>query len=102
MQRFIALYAPPQYPTAFQEHYAQVHVPIVETMPGIRQMSYAFDVAALNGDTTYGCVFEAEFEDREALLAALGSPQGEKAAADLANFAAAGVVLLDYEVARSR
>jgi len=102
MHRFMALYAPPQDPAAFQEYYTKVHVPLVEDLPGIRNISYSFDVAVLQGEPAYACVFEAEFDDREALLGGLGSPEGAKAAADVANFATGGVVLLDYEVSQHR
>ena len=102
MQRFLALYSRPEDATAFREHYTTVHAPLVEALPGIRNISYAFDVTALQGDTTYGCVFEAEFDDEGASQAALGSPEGDKAAAELANFSGAGVELLTYDVARYR
>lgn len=102
MQRFLALYSGPEDAAAFREHYATVHLPLVEALPGIRNINYAFDVTALQGATTYGCVVEAEFDDEDALQAALGSPAGEKATADLSNFASAGVELLTYEAARTR
>lgn len=102
MHRFIVLYPRPQDVEAFRQHYSEVHVPLVQAMPGIKNMSYSFDATVLQGDAEYACVFEAEFEDRAALETALGSPQGAAAAADVANFATGGVVLLDYEVAGIR
>lgn len=102
MHRFVALYPPPLDVAAFQHHYTQVHVPLVEDLPGIRNIAYSFDVTVVAEDAAYACVFEAEFDDRAALQAALESPQGVKAAADVANFASGGVVLLDYPVAPQR
>lgn len=102
MHRFVALYPPPQDLEAFTQYYSDVHVPLVAALPGIRNMSYSFDATVLHGDAEFVCVFEAEFEDRAALQSALGSPQGAAAAADVANFATGGVVLLDYEVAGIR
>jgi uncharacterized protein (TIGR02118 family) len=98
VHRFLALYPPPKGPGAFREHYVSVHVPLVEAMPGIRNMAYSFDATVLAGDVRYALVFEAEFEDRAAMQAALESPEGAKAAGDLANFATGGVILLDYEI----
>lgn len=97
MHRFIALYSQPPDVAAFRKYYTELHVPLVAALPGIRTMKYSFDVAILAGDASYACVFESEFEDRAALLAALQSPEGVKAAEDVANFATGGVVLLDYD-----
>lgn len=99
MHRFIALYPQPHDVSAFQEYYAETHVPLVDALPGIRNAKYSFDVAVLAGEASYACVFEAEFEDRAALHAALQSPEGVKAAEDVANFATGGVILLDYAAA---
>jgi uncharacterized protein (TIGR02118 family) len=98
VHRFLALYPPPADPAAFREHYVSVHIPLVEAMPGIHNMAYSFNATVLAGEATYALVFEAEFDDRAAMQAALESPEGAKAAADLANFATGGVILLDYPV----
>jgi uncharacterized protein (TIGR02118 family) len=98
VHRLLALYFPPDDVGAFRKHYEEVHVPLVKAMPGIRAVNYTFDARVLHGEAKYALIFEAEFDDREALRAALESPEGAKAAADLANFASGGVVLLDYEL----
>lgn len=99
MHRFIALYSRPSDVDAFRNYYTEQHLPLVRALPGVRRMSYSFDVAVLQGDIEYACAFEADFDDRDALLSALQSPEGAKAAADLPNFATAGVQLLDFPVA---
>jgi uncharacterized protein (TIGR02118 family) len=99
VHRFIALYPQPHDVAAFQKYYTEVHVPLVDALPGIRNAKYSFDVGVLAGEASYVCVFEAEFEDRAALHAALQSPEGIKAAEDVTNFATGGVILLDYAAA---
>jgi hypothetical protein len=45
----------------------------------------------------YFCVWEGEFADKAAFGAAVGSDIGQKTAADVANYATGGVMLLHYE-----
>ena len=66
--------------------------------PGLRGYSYAFDVAAADGDSPYFCVFEADFDDAAAMAAAQGSPQGQATRADVANYATGGVIVVNYEL----
>lgn len=99
MHRFLALYPQPLDVVAFRKYYTEVHVPLVDALPGIRNAKYSFDVAVLAGEASYACVFEADFEDRAALHAALQSAEGVEAAKDVENFATGGVILLDYEAA---
>jgi uncharacterized protein (TIGR02118 family) len=55
-------------------------------------------VAATQGQTPYFAVFEAEFADAAAMTAARASPQGQQAAADVANYATGGAVVIHYAV----
>jgi uncharacterized protein (TIGR02118 family) len=43
-------------------------------------------------------VFEADFDDAEAMQAAQASPQGQAIRADVANYATGGVVVVNYEL----
>lgn len=96
MYRLLVLYSPPADPDHFRRYYVETHVPIAETMPGLLASRYAFEPAALGGDSPYFCIFEGEFADKAAFEAALASPEGKRTAADLANYAMAGVTLLHY------
>ena len=48
-------------------------------------------------DAPYYYLAELLFDDMEALQAALGSPEGQAAAGDLANFATGGATLMIAE-----
>ena len=67
-------------------------------MPGLRGYRYSFDVAAREGESPYFCVFEGDFDDAAALRAGRGSAEGQAAAADTANYATGGIVVLHYEL----
>ena len=52
--KLVVLYAPAADPAAFDEHYRDVHAPIVDTIPGLQRRSLAkFVGAADDGDVPY-------------------------------------------------
>jgi len=100
MHRMLVLYPPPADPAAFRSYYVETHLPLAEKIPGLRSYTYGFDLATPDGsDSPYFAKFEGEFDDEASFLAGLGSPEGQAAGADLANFATGGAVLLHYDVA---
>ena len=74
------------------------HLPLVTRMPGLLTWRYSFEVAATQRQTPYFAVFEAEFADAAAMTAARASPQGQQVAADVANYATGGAVVIHYPV----
>ena len=98
VHRLLVLYPPPTDPDHFRSYYEGNHLKLVDQWPGLRGYSYAFDVAAAEGDSPYFCVFEADFDDAAAMAAAQGSPQGQATRADVANYATGGVVVVNYEL----
>jgi uncharacterized protein (TIGR02118 family) len=98
VHRLLVLYPPPTDPDHFRRYYEETHLKLVAEWPGLRRYSYAFDVAAAEGDSPYFCVFEADFDDAAAMAAAQGSPQGQATRADVANYATGGVVVVNYEL----
>ena len=88
MTRFLALYTTPSDPAAFDRHYHDVHVPLAKQLPGLRRYTISRNVTPLRGEQNYYLVAELEYDDMEALRAAFASPQGQAAAADVANLTA--------------
>ena len=84
-------YGHPTDPAAFDAHYMSTHVPLVEKIPGVASFT-ARHCASLD-DSAPPCYLIAElgFASREALDAALSSPEAQAAGRDLANFATGGV-----------
>lgn len=87
-------YGTPTDPDAFRQHYEQVHVPLALALPGAADLRYSLDVDTLAGDSAVAATFHATFPSREALDAALASPEGQAAQADVPNFASGGVTIL--------
>ena len=96
MHKLIALYHPPKSKAQFRDHLTKVHLPLVAKFPRLRSLRYGFDVDAGSQSAPYFAVVECEFDNEASLRAALASPEGEAAAADVPNYAAAGVTIITF------
>jgi uncharacterized protein (TIGR02118 family) len=96
MHRMLVLYNEPKDPAHFKKYYAETHVPLASKIPGIRNMSYSFDVKPLGPGKAYFCVFEADFDSEAALMNGLGSKEGKAVAADVPNYASGGVAMSHF------
>ncbi len=93
------MYRPPHDPAAFMDHYFAVHAPLVKTIPGLRSYVVSDSPVTFPDGTgaPYALIAHLAFDDAEALSAALASPEGRAAAADVAAFATGGVTMLTYD-----
>ena len=98
MAKLIALYKQPADAAAFDRYYHSTHIPLAKTVPGLRryEISNGAVVAPQGGASLY-LVAVLSFDSMDAIQQALASPQGVATAADLANFAQAGVELLLFD-----
>ena len=98
MAKLIALYKKPQDVAAFDRYYYSTHVPLAKTVPGLRSYEVSTGaVASGTGDSGLHLVAILGFDSMAAIQQALGSPQGQATAGDLANFGQAGVELLMFD-----
>ena len=80
------------------KYYFSTHVPIAKKVPGLRRYEVSSGpVASPQGDSAYHLAAILWFDSLAAIQAALGSPEGQATAGDLANFAQAGVDLLIFD-----
>lgn len=100
MYRITVTYGHPADQAAFDAHYDSVHQPLAAALPGLRAFTTC-RAEALPGDPEPGHYLQAQldFDDRDAALAAFGSPAGQAAGADVATFATGGATLTGGEVA---
>ena len=97
MAQVLVLYNTPADPAAFDRYYHEKHIPIAKKIPGLR--SYSINdgpVQALAGTAPH-LVAILTFDSMAAINAALTSPEGQAAAADLPNFASGGATLLTFD-----
>jgi uncharacterized protein (TIGR02118 family) len=93
MPRFIALYHAPADPEAFDAHYRDVHTPIIERYPNLRQMRLSHPQGVAGQPAPYYLMAEMIFDTDADLQAALRSESGAASARDLRNFAQTGVTM---------
>jgi uncharacterized protein (TIGR02118 family) len=97
MAQLLVVYHTPADPAAFDHYYHQTHIPLAKKIPGLR--SYLISsgpVQALAGTAPH-LIATLNFDSMAELSAALGSPEGQAAAADLPNFASGGATVLMHD-----
>lgn len=87
MVKLIAIYKKPEDLEAFDRHYNEVHAPLAAQMPGLVSLEVNKIYGAPGGESNLHLVAEMLFETKEALQAALASPEGRAAGKDLMGFA---------------
>ena len=99
MVKATALYGHPEDPAAFEEYYANTHVPLVEKVPNLQRFEAAKIVATPDGsEPPYHRIAELYFEDMEQMQDSLASDEGQAMVADLQNFATGGVTIFFSEI----
>lgn len=95
MVKLVVAYGQPEDPAAFDEHYAATHIPLVEKIPNLRRFESGKVVGTPDGSAPpFYYLAELSFDDAEQLQAAMVSPEGEAAGADVATFATGGATLM--------
>ena len=98
MAKLLVMYRKPTDPAAFDRHYAEVHVPIAKTIPGLR--GYEVSNGAIGtptGPSDFHLIATLHFDDVAAIQNAFASPEGQAAAGDLKNFASGGTEMLIFD-----
>ncbi len=100
MIRISSLHGFPADPAEFDRYYREVHTPIVQRIPGVRNIRFGRVLETENGSPPpYYLVSDVYFDNMASLQAALDSPEMAEALEDLPNFATGGVTILfcEYE-----
>lgn len=92
--KLVAIYATPDDPDAFEEHYRKVHVPLVQQVPGLADLRLIRRNKRLLGTADVYLIAEMIFPDQEAFENAMASPENRATGKDLANFAKDKVTLI--------
>jgi len=89
--KLVVLYTQPDDREAFDKEYAEVHMPLVEQVPGLQRTEVGRLVTALDGgEKTYHWMAELYFADQEAMQAAFGTDEGKATAAHYGKIAPPG------------
>lgn len=98
MYKLVAIYRQPTDTAAFNEHYLNVHSPLMAAVPGYERIEVSRVTRPLMGDQNLYLMFEMWFKDQDALKTALRSPQNAAAGKDLMGFAGDLVSVFTAEV----
>lgn len=98
MVKLIALYRKPADLAAFDKHYNEIHMPLARKMPGLRKVEVARCFGSPGGEPKFYLVAEMYFDDKNALMAALSSPEGKAAGKDVMSFAGDLIHMMFAEV----
>jgi uncharacterized protein (TIGR02118 family) len=96
--RITAHYNHPADPNAFLEHYRSTHAVLASKLPGLRSYGWGPAVSLDGSPTPHFLVAVMDWDTKEEAMAALGSPEGQAATEDTANFAGAGVDVNFHQV----
>jgi uncharacterized protein (TIGR02118 family) len=98
MVKLVVAYGPPDDPAAFDAHYAQTHAPLAQKIPNLRHFEAGKVLGTPDGSAApYYLIAQLSFDDAEALATAMGTDEGQAAAADVATFASGGATMMVLE-----
>jgi uncharacterized protein (TIGR02118 family) len=96
--RITSLHGFPADPAEFDRYYKAIHTPIVQRIPGVRNIRFGHALTTVDGEPPpYYLVCDVYFDDRASFDAALESPEMKEAIADVPNFATGGVTIMFCE-----
>lgn len=98
MVKLVALFKKPSDTNSFDDHYENVHIPLVKKMPGMKRIEVSKVTGAPLTAPQFYRIAEMYFENQQALNAAMMSAEGITAAKDLMSFAKEVVQMFYAEV----
>lgn len=98
MVKLIIFFRQPANVQAFEDHFANRHVPLISAMPNVVRTAVSRALGAPRGEPPFYLIHEVYFADAPAMTYALNSAQGRAAGADLMMFARDIVSLMFAEV----
>lgn len=94
MSKLVVMYPKPADPAHFDKHFRDVHMPLVQKMPGLKSFSFGPAKGLDGADGAFFWMFIGTFDSHDAIMAALGSPEGAEAVADIPNYSSAAPTIL--------
>lgn len=89
--KLTVVYGKPDDIDGFEKHYGDVHMPIVERLPGLQRTEISrVSGGPMGSPSPYHWIAELYFADEAALNEALGSPAGAESGQDFGKIAAPG------------
>ncbi|QIN79794.1 EthD family reductase [Rubrobacter marinus] len=93
MVKLTVLYGLPDDPDAFEEYYAESHMPLAARIPNVQRFESGRVAAPDGGTPPYHRIAELWFENASVMQESLSSPEGQAATDDIPNFANGGATV---------
>src|SRR5438445_13609964 len=88
MTRIVSLHGHPADPVEFDRYYREVHTPLVQRIPGVRNIRFGRVVRSEDGSPPpFYLVSDVYFDNRQALVSAQATPEMSAALVDVPRFA---------------
>src|SRR5438128_1267920 len=98
MVKLVVAYGAPQNNAAFDQHYTETHIPLVQKIPNLRRFEAGKVLGTPDGSPApYYFIAELWFDNTDELQAGMQSPEGQAAGADVSTFASGGATLMIAE-----
>jgi uncharacterized protein (TIGR02118 family) len=98
MVKLLVLYGPPEDTAAFEDHFANWHLPLVAKIPFVQRFEAGRVLGGPDGgDAPYYRVAELWFQSEETLNDALSTNEGRAAVRDVPKFATGGATVIIAE-----
>jgi uncharacterized protein (TIGR02118 family) len=98
MVKVTVLYGKPDDAAAFEDYYANKHMPLANEIPNVLRFESGVVSTTDGSEPPYQRIAELWFESAEMMEQSLGSEEGQAATGDLPNFATGGATILVSEV----
>ena len=98
MARLLVMYKTPRDAAAFDKYYADKHIPLAKTIPGVRKYEVSNgSIGTPAGPSAYHLIATLHFDDMAAIQKAFASAEGQAAVADVQVFATGGVDIFMFD-----
>jgi uncharacterized protein (TIGR02118 family) len=94
MIKVLVLFGTPEDEDTFFPHFRTTHLPLIEAVPFVEQLSTTRVAGAAMGESPFALIVELEFPSEEAMQEGLNSDPGQAMARDYPAFASGGVTVL--------
>ena len=98
VHRVVVSYGQPTDPAAFDAHYRDAHAALALKVPGLLRFTWGHGKPMDPSQPAPYLVAELDFASEQAMGEAFGTPEGQAAAGDVANFATGGATMAHFDV----
>ncbi len=99
MVKLVALFKHPEDAEAFDQHYHEVHAPLMRAVPGLRKMEVTRFTSGVRGEKPeYYMMAEMFWDDKDAMMQAMATQENRAAGKDLMSFARDYVTMMFADI----